>query len=149
MSGADPATGSAEGLKGRGIMAPALPITKETQEEGTFFVGPLEVRDRTVTVRVHGEVDVATAPQLWELLARAIGESPRELVVDLGDVPFIDCSGMAVIARACERVPPEACTVVVRSPNRLARKVLALAGLDRRCTVEEPAHREPEPAAAP
>jgi len=65
-------------------------------------------------VRVQGEVDLYTAPQLWETLDAAIAGTPHELVIDLSDVSFLDSSGLSVLLRAHKRLRPIDGTVVIR-----------------------------------
>ena len=87
------------------------------------------------TVRVCGEVDLATVADLRAGLEKAVVGRPSRLVVDLAATTFIDASGMHAIAWARRAAPP-ACEVVLRSPNRLAQRVIELTGLDRTCRVE-------------
>lgn len=49
-------------------------------------------------VHVKGEVDLATAPELHEILA-AFGPEDGPLIVDLSDVAFLDSSGLSVLVR--------------------------------------------------
>ena len=65
-------------------------------------------------MRVQGEVDLYTAPQLWETLDAAIAGTPHELVIDLSDVSFLDSSGLSVLLRAHKRLRPIDGTVVIR-----------------------------------
>lgn len=55
-------------------------------------------------VRVAGEIDIATAPALRErLMALTARRSPR-VVVDMGDVDFIDSTGLGVLIGVLKRV---------------------------------------------
>ena len=47
-----------------------------------------------VTVKVHGEIDLATAPMLDQRLGAVVNSGVRDLVVDLKDVPFCDVAGV-------------------------------------------------------
>ncbi len=87
----------------------------------------------TATVALSGEVDVATASELEDCLADVATNRPDWLVVDLTNLHFIDCSGAAVLARARDALVSAGCRMVVRSPNRLARMVLRLTGLEGLC----------------
>jgi anti-sigma B factor antagonist len=51
-------------------------------------------------VAVHGEVDIAVAPDLELRLDAAIRASQGVFVLDLDDVEFLDSSGLGVILRA-------------------------------------------------
>ena len=55
-----------------------------------------------VVVRVQGEVDTATAPQMANVLdAQLTGE--RRVVLDLSAVEFMDLHGLAVLVRVARR----------------------------------------------
>jgi len=49
-------------------------------------------------VRVEGEVDLASAPELHEILA-AFDPGAGGVIVDLRDVAFLDSSGLSVLVR--------------------------------------------------
>lgn len=88
-------------------------------------------------VTVRGELDDASAPELADLLTNEVCvRGPRRLVLDLSGVSFIDCAGLRAIARARRLLPPE-CPVVLRSPSRAARKLLAATGLDSVYPIED------------
>ena len=72
---------------------------------GTFGTQSFRSNGQAV-VHVHGEIDLYTAPQLWETLDAAIAGTPHELVIDLSDVTFLDSSGLAVLVRAHKRLRP-------------------------------------------
>ena len=90
-------------------------------------------------VRVHGEIDVYTAPQLWETIDAAIAGTPHELVIDLSDVTFLDSSGLAVLVRAHKRLRPIAGTVVIRGAAEQVYMTLDVTKLTSVLTVDAPA----------
>jgi anti-anti-sigma factor len=100
-----------------------------------LFAAEITLSEETITVTVHGEVDLYTAPMLWAWLAQGLRSAPARLVVDLADVTFIDCAGVGALSRAVDLMSGIV-EVVLRSPNALAYKVLTLTGLDRRCLIE-------------
>lgn len=51
-------------------------------------------------LRVGGEIDLVTAPQLEESVTRALAQRPKVLVVDLTDVGFLASAGMSVLVAA-------------------------------------------------
>ena len=55
-----------------------------------------------VQVLVVGEVDLATAPQLHQLLGREPRDGPGIIVVDLSEVTFMDSSGLHALVVAHE-----------------------------------------------
>lgn len=66
---------------------------------------PLE--DDGFVLEVHGEVDVASSGQLRERLRAAADSGASRILVDLGDVTFIDSIAMAAIVGTQRRLPPD------------------------------------------
>ncbi len=84
-------------------------------------------------VAVRGELDVLTAPFLWEQMEPTLSTVTGRLVFDFAELGFIDSMGLGVIVRAQSRMRGEAPErhVVVRHANAHARKVFEITGLDR------------------
>jgi anti-sigma B factor antagonist len=101
----------------------------------TFAVEVVVPDENQPVVAIHGEVDIATAPELRQQLFDIVDQHPSQIVLDLTDMGFIDCSGIAVIAAARAALPAQECEIILRAPNRLARKVFQLTGLDGPCMV--------------
>ncbi len=53
--------------------------------------------DGTCTLRVRGEVDLATSPMLRHQAMDQLERAPRRLVLDLRQVSFLGSSGLAVL----------------------------------------------------
>jgi anti-sigma B factor antagonist len=81
---------------------------------------------RRAVVRVAGEIDLATAPQLRAALDQAASAAPLEVWVDLSDVRFMDSTGIHALLELCNRVP----RLAVICPQGSVRRTLELAGLD-------------------
>jgi anti-sigma B factor antagonist len=90
----------------------------------------------TTAVVATGEIDMYSAPWLWRALSKVIDTGQRRLVVDLSGVTFIDSQGLSALLRAYKAVEPEGGTVILRGPQRQARKLLELTRLDRVLTVD-------------
>jgi len=56
-----------------------------------------EVTDAALVVTVIGEVDLATAPQLRDVLEHAITTAPAVLVLDMSEVSYFDSTGLDVL----------------------------------------------------
>jgi anti-sigma B factor antagonist len=84
-------------------------------------------------VAVRGELDVLTAPFLWERMEPALTGLTGKLVFEFADLGFIDSMGLGVIVRAQSRLRGETPErqIVVRLLNAHARKVFEITGLDR------------------
>ena len=59
--------------------------------------------DGSLLVRASGEIDHANAGMLEEELGRALGCDASVIVLDLGDVDFIDVAGLRALLSAAER----------------------------------------------
>ena len=86
-----------------------------------------------VVVAVRGELDVLTAPFLWEQMEPVLGGITGKLVFDFAELGFIDSMGLGVIVRASSRLRGDAPErqIIVRHLNAHARKVFEITGLDR------------------
>ena len=92
--------------------------------------------DAGVTVAVRGELDVLTAPFLWERLEPVLPPAGKRLVLDLGGVRFIDSMGLSVLVRAQSRLRHGGGSLLIRSLQDQARKVFEMTGLDRSLELE-------------
>lgn len=86
--------------------------------------------DRTV-VHVGGEIDVYTAPTLRQRLDERIQSGRHHLVVDLGDVTFMDSTGLGVLVGRLKLVRSYGGSLRLVCTNRRVLKVFAITGLDR------------------
>jgi anti-anti-sigma factor len=84
---------------------------------------------RAPGVIVRGEVDINTAAKLTEALDAAIRESVGAFVVDLGDVVFLDSSGINALMRARALLGRDDRPLIVVCPPGQVRRVLDLAGI--------------------
>ena len=83
---------------------------------------------RTV-VALRGEADWSTTAILSDALSRVIASRAGDVVVDLGELGFIDTATVRIIATAHRFLADHGRTLSVRSPSRLASHVLSLFGL--------------------
>jgi anti-sigma B factor antagonist len=83
----------------------------------------------TVTVALHGEVDVATVDQVRVALADAIAGRPRALVVDMADLSFIDSTGLGALIFGFQRCRDQGITFRLANTSRGVRQILVLSGL--------------------
>ncbi|MFJ9770329.1 STAS domain-containing protein [Kitasatospora sp. NPDC101157] len=79
-------------------------------------------------VTACGEIDLDTAPRLHRELSRALTEH-REVVLDLSEVTFMDCSGLGVLVRARNQADRSGRSLVLRGVGRPVARLLKLTGL--------------------
>ena len=95
-----------------------------------FKVTRRELQPGCVDVQVEGELDLAVADELDEVLTAAVGESERVLV-GLERCEFIDSSGIAVILRAHTRMEEAGHRLAVYAPAAQVLRILSMTGLTR------------------
>lgn len=80
-------------------------------------------------VRVVGELDLATAPQLGELLGDLVAQGSRHVTLDLADMAFIDSTGLKVFVAGLQRLRDCGGELALRSPRAAALRVFEITGL--------------------
>ena len=98
-------------------MAIARPLQVDSVREG----------DRA-RLTLTGELDIATVPRLQDALEAALAGGPRQLVVDLRTLGFLDSSGLRQFIVLADRAREEGFELVLVRP---ARAVLAIFQITR------------------
>ena len=93
-----------------------------------FNVSERELQPGCKDVQVEGELDLAVAERLDEVLTGAAVEY-RRVLIGLERCDFIDSSGIAVILRTHNRMEGEGRKLAVYSPTDQVLRVLTMAGL--------------------
>jgi anti-sigma B factor antagonist len=100
-----------------------------------------EDREGRIYVSLRGELDLATAPELEELVNERV-DARQEVVVDLRGLEFMDSSGIRVLVAAHARAGRTGTRVVVvrPEPNSAVAKIVEVSGLDGELNlVDDPA----------
>ena len=93
----------------------------------SFNVEVRPAREQLV-IEVCGEVDLATAPQIHEIVANAVGDGWNQLIVDLRAVSFMDSAGVHLLLKLRElRQDGVNCQMIDGRPE--IHRVLGLCGL--------------------
>jgi len=82
-------------------------------------------------VNVYGELDVATAPDLRELLIRLVGSGSNRLVLDLEGVDFLDSTGLGTIIGALKRTRTNGGDLRLVSTQARIARLFAITRLDQ------------------
>jgi len=83
---------------------------------------------RTVVV-LRGEADVFNRPVLCDMLCRVIALQVGDVVIDLGQVTFVDTAAVRALAMGHQLLDGQDRRLTFRSPSRLAAQVIAMFGL--------------------
>ena len=99
------------------------------------FATPIRFDVDEVIVDVRGELDVATAPSLQDVLDHLMAEGVRRIVVDLAETSFVDSTGLGALLTAHRRMHAHHGELVLSNLRPAARRLLELTALDRVFTV--------------
>jgi anti-sigma B factor antagonist len=80
------------------------------------------------TVIVRGEIDMATAPQLRDLLNELVDGGSTRILLDCRALDFLDSSGIGVLVAVRKRLGEDG-ALTLESPPAHVRKVLDLTGV--------------------
>jgi anti-anti-sigma factor len=100
-----------------------------------FSISAADVEGRA-HLTLRGELDLATAPELEQLVNQRIDGS-QEVVVDLRGLEFMDSSGIRVLVAAHARAGRAGTRVfIVRpTPGSAVAKIVEVAGLERELNI--------------
>jgi anti-anti-sigma factor len=109
------------------------------------FQVSLDDRGSLVVVRVRGEVDTATAPQMGQAIDAQLARR-RRVVLDLSEVEFMDLHGLAVLMRASRRTRVEGGSFAVDRPAPCVLRLFELVRMDGEIRIVSDDNRPPEAA---
>jgi anti-sigma B factor antagonist len=90
----------------------------------------------TVVVRVTGELDATTAPDLRAALTDLIeGQGNLSVVLDASDLWFVDSAGLGVLIGAARRLHAVGGDFTISAPKPAITKVLEVTGADALFTI--------------
>lgn len=88
--------------------------------------------DGKLAIFLNGELDHHSARQAMETIAEAIdGSLPRQVLLDMSGLSFMDSSGIAVILKADRRLKETGGKLFIDCPQSQPLKVLEAAGIVR------------------
>lgn len=102
----------------------------------TGFHTEVDALEDGVVIRLHGDLDMATASELRQTLAAILGKAPVRVTIDLSGLDFVDSTGIGVLVGGFRRAKDEGCDFSLRFPNRPVKKVLHLTGIDQMMPIE-------------
>ena len=81
-------------------------------------------------IRLGGELDLYNADQVRDALGHVVNDSPQRVIVDLGEVEFIDSTALGVLIEARTKLA-DARGFLLAAPGLETRRALQISGLDR------------------
>jgi anti-sigma B factor antagonist len=86
--------------------------------------------EKTVQLRVRGEIHATTAPEFSERLNDAIATGKTGVILDLTGVEFIDSTGLSVLLNGLRRVTRARGTMVLACANPTVLRLFEITKLD-------------------
>jgi anti-sigma B factor antagonist len=86
-------------------------------------------------LRVTGEVDASTAPELRARGSSLLDDGARTLLVDCSHLTFIDSAGLSVLLDLHDMAERRVATMTIRHPSDQVRRLLSITGLDKKLIV--------------
>ena len=101
------------------------------------FSASVESRNAVIRIALTGELDLASAPVLKDLLSQAEGDGSAAIMLDLRGVTFIDSTGLHAFVRARKRAQENGHRLILVGANEQARKLFELTGTESLLDGEE------------
>ena len=96
------------------------------------FTVQLQPHADAAVIVVSGELDIASAPELEQVLDQIHPEQTKLVIVDLRELEFMDSTGLSIIVRAHQRLSEHDCELtLVQGPPQVQR-LLDLTGVAER-----------------
>jgi anti-sigma B factor antagonist len=83
-----------------------------------------------VELGLAGDLDMSATFALEPVLDRVLADHPRELVLDLEGVPFVDSSGLGLLIATHERANLADVDMAIKGAGPEIQRVFHIAGLD-------------------
>jgi anti-sigma B factor antagonist len=99
-------------------------------------VGGIDRQNGAVVIHLVGELDLYNAPEVREALLELCAEKPERLVVDLGDVDFVDSTALGVLIEARTKLENRQ-SFLLAAPGLETHRALTISGLDQHLSVHE------------
>jgi anti-sigma B factor antagonist len=80
---------------------------------------------------VSGELDIANRPELEDEVDAMLAQGARHVVIDIGELSFIDSSGLGLLVALSERAEADGWTLGLTRPRGQVLSVVRLTGADR------------------
>ena len=103
---------------------------REHSAEGGLRKDPVlgvETRGEACIVRLAGELDLYNAGQIRDALIDACSDGPRRVIVDLGEVEFIDSTALGVLIEARTKLENRR-GFLLAAPGLETRRALQISG---------------------
>jgi anti-sigma B factor antagonist len=99
-------------------------------------VAGVDRQNGAVVIHLVGELDLYNAPEVRATLLDLCSEQPERLVVDLGEVDFVDSTALGVLIEARTKLGNRQ-AFLLAAPGLETHRALSISGLDQHLAVHE------------
>jgi anti-anti-sigma factor len=103
--------------------------------DSEFSVVGLTYSGPEAVITLAGELDLASAPVLHELLLEAASAGAETIKIDVQRLTYVDSAGLGVLVSAHKRLQSNGGSLVISGPTPRVARVLAISGLTRYFTI--------------
>ncbi|MBF0709470.1 MULTISPECIES: STAS domain-containing protein [Bacillaceae] len=96
-----------------------------------------EDHENTHHLHIAGEIDAYTAPQLREALLPLTGKEGHETLVHLGDVNYMDSTGLGVFVGALKSSKEHGSSLKLTGMTSRVQRLFEITGLDEVIDIED------------
>jgi anti-anti-sigma factor len=112
--------------EGCGDMGATLDLAQAMQLELAYQV----TADGKATVRVRGELDIATADQAYAYLRDVVDSERGPVIMNLADLTFCDAAGLGVLARVAGHARESGRSLKLTAARPSLLRIMHITGLD-------------------
>jgi anti-sigma B factor antagonist len=99
-------------------------------------VAGIDRMNGAVVIHLTGELDLYNAPEIRSALLDVCAEQPERVIVDLGQVHFVDSTALGVLIEVRTKLERRQ-AFMLASPGLETHRALTISGLDRHFAVHE------------
>src|SRR2546423_1905697 len=92
---------------------------------------PMPQKEQPNVLPLEGEIDLHVSPEVAESLRTITANKPKQVVVDLTKVTYLDSSGLAVLINAMQDVKKYGGKLTLSGINTNVRSIFEMARLDQ------------------
>ncbi len=106
--------------------------------EPSAFEVAIERTPSGATIRVRGDIDIATIAQLQEAREQVVAENPQAIVIDLREVQFVDSSGLKFLLQTYALSLRAGWRLALVRPPENVMQAFVLTGADQQLPFADP-----------
>jgi anti-anti-sigma factor len=93
-------------------------------DRATWLTCWVDRRETVAVVRIRGEIDAFTSADLERCFAAALADAPDQVLIDFGEVTFIDGSGLRHLDRFQQECRDRGMALSLARPTASVRRLL-------------------------